>query len=431
MSVRIGCVADDFTGATDVAAALAQAGLDTALLLRGEAGSEQDDAEAIVVALKIRSAPADEAVAGASYVARNLLAAGCERIFFKYCSTFDSTDAGNIGPVSDALLDLTGAGTMIVCPAVPAYDRTIYQGHLFVGSSLLSDTPMRNHPLTPMTDSSLVRLLGRQAKARVGLLPLRTVRAGPQSVRAALGAAHGAGCPFMVADALCDADLDIIAAACIDSPLASGAAGLAASIGRALAAPGGAGQRARPAPRVPGYAAIVSGSASAQTRRQVEHFARHGATYVVDPAREDTEGGLERAVSAAVGWAAPRLGQAPVLIAADTRPERIAALQERLGVLQASALVETLLAEIAFALVEMGVRKLLVAGGETSGAVASRLGLRRLRVGPLMAPGVPWNFAPGPMAIGLKSGNFGPDDLFSRAFRQLGGETGGRDDAAG
>ena len=428
MNARIGCVADDFTGATDVAAALAKAGLATTLLLTGEAAREHDDAEAVVVALKIRSVPADQAVAGAGGVARDLLAGGCERIFFKYCSTFDSTDAGNIGPVGDCLLALTGARTMIVCPAVPAYDRTIYQGHLFVGSSLLSDTPMRNHPLTPMTDSSLVRLLGRQTNAGVGLVPLCTVRAGAQSVRAALRAAHETGCTFMVTDALCDADLDVVAAACVDSPLASGAAGLAASIGRALAARGAA-EHARAAPRVPGYAAIVSGSASAQTRRQVADFTRHGATYVVDPPEGEGEAELEKAVSAAVGWAAPRLGQAPVLIAADTRPERIAALQQRLGVLRAGALMETVLAEIAFALVGLGVRKLLVAGGETSGAVASRLGLRRLRVGPLMAPGVPWNFAPGPIAIGLKSGNFGPDDLFSRAFRQLDGETGGCDDA--
>jgi uncharacterized protein YgbK (DUF1537 family) len=335
-------------------------------------------------------------------------------VYFKYCSTFDSTDAGNIGPVGDALAELAGAGTAVVCPAFPATGRTIYQGHLFVGGSLLSDTPMRTHPLTPMTDSSLVRLLGRQTTSRVGLVPLPAVQAGVRAVRAALASAQDAGQRFVVTDAVSDADLDVIAVACADSPLATGAAGLAAAIGRVLATRETAAPPAQ-VPYVPGYSAVISGSASAQTRRQVEDFARRGRTYIVDPAA----GPPAEVVASAVGWAAGRLGDRPVLIAADTRPERVAALQRAHGVQGAGALVETLLADIAHALVGLGVTKLLVAGGETSGAVVSRLGLRSLRVGPLMAPGVPWNFGPGPVAIGLKSGNFGSDDLFSRAFELL------------
>jgi uncharacterized protein YgbK (DUF1537 family) len=414
-AARIGCIADDFTGATDVAAAFADAGLDTRLLFGADAlGAWPDGAEAVVVALKIRTVPAAEAAAAAAGVARGLLAADCRRVYFKYCSTFDSTDQGNIGPVGDVLAELAGADTTVVCPAFPATGRTIYQGYLFVGSSLLSDTPMREHPLTPMTDSSLVRLLGRQTRSGVGLVPLPTVRAGARVVRAALASAAEAGQRFMVSDAVSDADLDVIAAACVDSPLATGAAGLAAAIGRALATREVTASAA-PVPRVLGYSAVIAGSASAQTRRQVEDFARRGDTYIVDPAAAPPE----EVVASAVSWAARRLSDKPVLIAADTRPEQVAALQRRLGIQAAGALVETLLAEIAHALVGLGVRKLLVAGGETSGAVVSRLGLRSLRVGPLMAPGVPWNFGPGPIAIGLKSGNFGADDLFTRAFELL------------
>jgi uncharacterized protein YgbK (DUF1537 family) len=412
VALAIGCIADDFTGATDVASALAESGLKTALVFGVDGLAENlDDTPAVVVALKTRSLPPAEAVAISAEAAQTLLRLGFRRIYLKYCSTFDSTALGNIGPVADAVIALTGARSTLFCPALPSNGRTVYQGHLFVGDRLLSESSMRDHPLNPMTDSSVVRLLGRQTRSAVGLIPWLSVHAGERAVRDAIRSAEDGGVPFLVADALDAEDLDTLAAASIDSKMATGSAGLAGAIAARLAGPRKAADA--PFPAVPGRSAVISGSASRQTAHQIENFARLGLpAHVYDPSADDPAAIVRRAVD----WAAARLQHRPILIAADASAEVVGRLQSRLGPRAAGEVVEGISAAIAKALIECDVTRLLVAGGETAGAVVSALGLRRLDVGPIIAPGVPWNFAPGPLAIALKSGNFGGIDIFSAAF---------------
>jgi uncharacterized protein YgbK (DUF1537 family) len=271
-----------------------------------------------------------------------------------------------------------------------------------------------------MLDSSLVRLLAAQTDGAVGLMSLDAVASGPGAVAAAFAQARAEGVRYVVADALCDAHLDTLATATRGLGLSTGAAGLAAALGRALAP--GARRLPHPVPGVEGAAAIVAGSASTQTRRQIERFAAHGETYLVDPRR----GSRDDLVSNALSWAKDRVGSSPILIAVDSAPGAVAELQEKLGTIGAGAFVEDVLAEIASGLVALGVRRLLVAGGETSGSVMARLGIRSLVVGESIAVGVPWTYAAGPMAIALKSGNFGGDDLFVDAFEKLSAPTGAR-----
>jgi uncharacterized protein YgbK (DUF1537 family) len=408
----IGAIADDFSGATDLASVLVDAGLATQLVFDPNAVMDVDS-DAIVVALKARSGSAEVARRQALQVAEALQRRDCKRIYFKYCSTFDSTMMGNIGPVADALLEVTGSQHTVVCPAYPSNGRTIYCGHLFVEHRLLCESSMRDHPLTPMRDSSLIRLMAAQSDRPVGLVPLDTVCQGPQAVREALASARDHGISYSVVDAITDGHLDTLAAATVDFPLVTGAAGLAAALARVLSA--GAARRGSPTPAIGGMAAIVAGSASEQTRRQVQHFATKGETYTLDL----SQGEHEQLVEAALAWARERIGEEPVLVAADSSPDAIAALHARHGREQAGAFVEGVLAEIAVRLVALGVRRLLVAGGETSGAVMARLGIASVTVGGAIAPGIPWTYAPGPMAIALKSGNFGPVDLFSQAFERL------------
>jgi uncharacterized protein YgbK (DUF1537 family) len=410
----IGAIADDFTGATDIASALVESGLATQLVFDPRAVMDRTvDSEALVVALKTRSGSTEAATRLVRQVAAELRRRGCDRLYFKYCSTFDSTPTGNIGPVANVLLEATDSQHTVVCPAYPSNGRTIYCGHLFVEQELLSESSMRDHPLTPMRDSSLIRLMDAQSKRTVGLVPLDTVRQGPQAVRAALASARDHGICYSVVDALTDGHLDTLAAATIDFPLVTGAAGLAAALGRVLSA--GAPRHESPTKAIGGMAAIVAGSASEQTRRQVEHFATKGRTLSLDPCR----GEREQLIAAAITWAQGCIGQEPILVAVDSSPDAIAALQARHGREEAGVFVESVLAEVAARLVALGVRRLLVAGGETSGAVMARLGIASVAVGNAIAPGVPWTYAAGPMAIALKSGNFGPVDLFSQAFERL------------
>ncbi|MFJ9555275.1 3-oxo-tetronate kinase [Nocardiopsis sp. NPDC101807] len=405
----LGAIADDLTGATDVAIALTSAGYRTAVVLGADApdgDGAADGADAVVVALKSRTMPAGEAVAASLDALARLRRAGCERFYFKYCSTFDSTPAGNIGPVAEALLEALGETVTVVAPAFPANGRTVYRGHLFVGDQPLDESPMRHHPLTPMTDSNLLRLLAPQVgggEDDVALVPWPTVARGDEAVREAIGRASRAGARFVVVDALTDADLATLARATEGLRLLTGGSALAQGLTgpRALARtpvtlPGG--------PRV-----VLSGSASRATQGQVRHALAVGGGRQLRPAdlREDFEAAVSAAVSAALEAA-----DAPFVVYATASPEDVVDTGD-------APLIEEALAETAERLVAAGTRALLVAGGETSGAVVQRLGVGALALGPEVDPGVAWMRGRRDgedVHLMLKSGNFGREDLFIRAW---------------
>jgi 3-dehydrotetronate 4-kinase len=421
MAPLLGCIADDFTGATDLAGMLVRGGMRTILLIGVPSAPAPPDVDAVVVALKSRTVPAAEAVARSGEALRWLKGAGCRRFYFKYCSTFDSTDQGNIGPVAEALLAALGSDLTIACPAFPENGRAVFQGHLFVGGALLSESGMRNHPLTPMTDANLVRVLQRQVRGKVGLVDHRAVAAGAERIRARLAELRREGVSLAIVDAISDDDLLRIGTACADLPLVTAGSGVAVGLPPAwratgLLAPAG---RADELPPGRGHAAALAGSCSAATLGQVARALDAGMPgFRVEPlalaAGEDVPG-------AALTWARPRLSAGPVLVYASADPDRVSAAQERLGRERAGALVEEALARVARGLVEAGVGRLIVAGGETSGAVVGALGITGLRIGAEIAPGVPWTAALGerPLSLALKSGNFGGRDFLLEAWSRL------------
>ena len=422
MALLLGCIADDFTGATDLANTLVRNGMRTIQVIGVPDGLAMPaEAEAIVVALKSRTAPVAEAVAQSVASCRWLRNAGARQIYFKYCSTFDSTDQGNIGPVADALRAELGADLATVCPAFPETGRTIYNGHLFVGDVLLSDSSMRNHPLTPMTDANLVRVLGRQTKAAVGLVPYATVRQGTVAIRAAFDKLRHREIAYAVVDAIEDEDLRCLGAACADLSLATGGSGAAIGL------PGNfrrAGLLAtRPAegdlPKVGGAAAVLSGSCSTATLAQVARMRAKQPSLQLDPLVLAARG--DAAVSDALALATASLEAGPILIYASAPPDAVKSVQAQLGRDRAGELVEHALATLARGLVKAGVRRLVVAGGESSGAVVQALGVRALRIGPQIDPGIPATLSLGdpPLALALKSGNFGAEDFFLKAIEKL------------
>jgi uncharacterized protein YgbK (DUF1537 family) len=375
------------------------------------------DADAVVVALKSRTNPPDEAVAQSLDALAWLRARGAEQIYFKYCSTFDSTPRGNIGPVTDALMNALGCDFTIACPAFPENGRTIFKGHLFVGDQLLSDSGMRDHPLTPMRDANLVRVLQAQTASKVGLIAYDVVARGEDAIRRRIDELRSQGVRMAVVDAIDDEDLRKLGPALRGMPMITAGSGVAIGLSDnfELARVG----QANRLPDCPGLRAIVSGSCSVATNAQVADFiARGGAAFVIDPlALMHGDGEIERALA----WAKPRLVDGPVLIYSTSAPERVREIQSRLGGSEAGAIVERGLAAIARGLVECGVRQLIVAGGETSGAVVQELGVGMLRIGPQIDPGVPWTFAEGriPLLLALKSGNFGTEDFFTKSFGLL------------
>jgi 3-dehydrotetronate 4-kinase len=413
----LGAVADDYTGASDLANTLSRNGLSTIQTIGvPAAGFEAGDAEAIVVALKIRSVEAPRAVAAATAGYDWLASRGARHVIYKICSTFDSTDSGNIGPVGEAFRARAGAGCMLVTPAFPETGRTVYLGHLFVGLVPLNESSLKDHPLNPMRDSNLKRVLERQSKAPVGLVALSTVAEGAAAITRRLAELEQQGCGAAIVDAVFERDLEAIGEAAAKGPVSVGASGLGLGLARAFARGRGAeaGAALRP---VGGLAAILAGSCSRATLDQIT--AAEGAipTLRLSPQKliED-KGEAERALA----WAKERLAAGPVLIASSAEPADVAALQARFGREASGQAIEAALAEIAAGLVEIGVRRLVVAGGETSGAAVDRLGVNAFRLGPEIAPGVPLMRTigrdGGEMQMALKSGNFGGKDFFARAL---------------
>ena len=424
MGVLLGAIADDFTGATDLCDTLVRRGMRTVQLIGVPVERvPPPDAEAVVVALKSRTIPAAKAVAASLDALTWLRRAGARQIFFKYCSTFDSTDEGNIGPVADSLLDALGSDFTLFCPAFPENGRTIFKSHLFVGDVLLSESGMRDHPLTPMRDPLLVRVLQRQTTGRVGLVQHATVARGPAAIRDAFDALRAGGIRHAIVDAIADADLEAIGEAAADLPLITGGSGIALGLPENFRRQGllGDGGGADALPAVEGAAAVLSGSCSEATRRQVAFIAENAPVFAIDPLAAAE--GMDVAAQA-LDWATPLLGERPVLVSATAAPDEVAAVQRRLGRERAGALVEDIMARIASGLVERGVRRLVVAGGETSGAVVQALGVTGLRIGRQIDPGVPETQSLGDataLAVVLKSGNFGGEDFFDKAMRHLDG----------
>lgn len=420
MSVLLGAIADDVTGATDLANTLVGQGMSVIQLIGlPDADMQLPDTDAIVVALKSRTAPRQVAIDQSITVLDWLQARGVRQTIFKYCSTFDSTDQGNIGPVADALLERLESDFALVCPAFPENGRTIYKGTLFVGDLPLSESSMKDHPLTPMRDSSLIRLMDQQSTKRAGLIALQTVHAGAGAIRDRIDELRQAGFSYGIADALTDQDLRTLGAAAYDHALITGGSGIALGLPDNFRSSGVLGEASSTGlPASDGRALVIAGSCSAATRAQIDRAAKHWPTRKLDVDRLATD---ENEVEAVLDWALQTDTDHPVLIYGSADPAEVNAIQARYGKEQAGALVENALATITQTLCGQGFDKLIVAGGETSGAVVSALGINALRIGPEIAPGVPWTEAIGgpKLALALKSGNFGSETFFEDAFGML------------
>jgi len=418
----LGCIADDFTGATDLANMLVRGGMRTvqSIGIPSAKSLAELDADAIVIALKSRTTPAAEAVEESLQALQWLRDRGCEQIFFKYCSTFDSTAKGNIGQVSEALLQALNSDFTLACPAFPENGRTIFRGHLFVQDQLLNECGMQNHPLTPMSDANLVRVLQSQTEKKVGLLRYDSIAKGVEGVRARIAELRADGVVMAIADALSDADLYTLGEACADLPLLTGGSGLA------LGLPGNfrkAGKLrdidAAKLEHVYGGEVVLAGSASVATNGQVAAWLEAGRPALrIDPlALADGKPVVEDALAFA------RDADQTVLIYATSSPDEVKAVQQKLGVERAGAMIEEALGKIASGLLKAGVKRFVVAGGETSGAVVQALGVSLLKIGAQIDPGVPATISSGdqPLALALKSGNFGGRDFFDKALKQLAG----------
>jgi uncharacterized protein YgbK (DUF1537 family) len=413
-TMQLGVVADDVTGGADLASTLRQAGLSVIQTI-GQPHGPLPAADAVVVSLKIRMVPPKEAAAEAGKAADTLRAAGAGQIYFKYCSTFDSTDRGNIGPVIDQLLEQVGGPFTVATPAYPSLGRTVYFGHLFVGDRLLSESSMRDHPLTPMTDADLVRVLGRQSANRVGLIALSTVEAGSAAVMDRCVALAADGIRVVIADAVVDRHLDTLGAAFKDLPLVTGAAGLGRSLARQIRSAHAAPVAGPGRDRSGGSAVVLSGSCSAATRAQVERAIPIMASRELNPL---AIGGDTGALDGLIDWARAELARGDVMIYSTADPAAVRRVQDRLGRAEAAASVEAGFKTLARALAAAGARTFIVAGGETSGAVMDALGIRVVGFGDDIEPGVPWtsSFDPPGYHLALKSGNFGSRDFLLKAL---------------
>jgi uncharacterized protein YgbK (DUF1537 family) len=420
MTTVLGCIADDFTGATDLAGLLARSGAPVSLRIGVPDTPPSDTAAFEVIALKCRTAPVEQAVAESRAALDWLRAAGAERFFWKYCSTFDSTPQGNIGPVAEALMDALGADQTIYCPAFPENGRAVFMGTLFVGRAPLAESPMKDHPLTPMRDSNLMRLLTPQVTRLVGLADRLTVAQGATAVSDEFKRLRADGVAHVIIDAVADTDLGIIAKACRDMPLITGGSALAMPLPALYRANGllcaETTQTARSA--VAPETVILSGSCAAMTNAQVAAYLATGApAFQLDPVEV-----AETGSAAMLDWLGQQdLRTAPMIYATAT-PHAVREAQAQLGVARAGALVEEALASAARVVRDRGARRFIVAGGETSGAVTKALGVTRLDIGAEIAPGVPWTFCTSvghPIALALKSGNFGQTDFFLDAQEKL------------
>lgn len=423
MTLALGCIADDYTGASDLANMLTRCGLRTVQTIGvPDDGLSLPDVDAVVVSLKSRSIEASRAVARSREADKWLRSRGASRVLFKICSTFDSTDTGNIGPVMDALRADSGDAIVLVTPAFPGTGRTVYQGNLFVGSVPLNESPLKDHPLNPMHDSNLVRVLARQSRSKVGLVDLATVAKGADAIRVRLAELAKQGISAAIIDSVFDPELETIGKVALDHRLSVGASGMGLGLARGLVASGKvkAASVSIDQKAIGGAVACLAGSCSQATLAQIVQAEKSMSVLHLDPEKIVTgEGEAERAL----GWARERLGKGSVLIASSSAPDQVSAVQARHGRDAAGHAIEQAMAAISEGLVAAGVRRLVVAGGETSGAVVDRLGIPAFLVGPEIAAGVPVlrcvGWSRGDAVLALKSGNFGGPDFFNDAIRLM------------
>jgi uncharacterized protein YgbK (DUF1537 family) len=425
----LGCIADDVTGATDLANNLVRAGMRVVQTFGVPDEEHKIDADAIVVALKSRTIPAAHAVAQSLGACRWLRRQGARQIYFKVCSTFDSTAQGNIGPVTEALMEELGCGFAVATPAFPDAGRTVYQGHLFVGEALLSDTHMRNHPLTPMTDANLVRFLKTQLDPRkerkVGLIGYSTVAQSADAIRVRMAQLQQEGFGLAIADAVCNDDLLRLGGALHDAPLVTAGSGLAIGLPVHWGFTPTSNSSRLPAPA--GGKAIVAGSCSAATLAQVQAFIDGGGNaFRLDPLKIAADERIP--VAAALRWVDACWTDdvsVPLLVYSSAEPETVLEVQERIGAQAAGTMMERVLSAVAYGLVRRGAGQLILAGGETAGACAGALEIRQMQIGAQIDPGVPWCYAASPVTktgslhVAFKSGNFGSPDFFTSAFALL------------
>jgi 3-dehydrotetronate 4-kinase len=414
----LGCIADDFTGASDLANTLAKGGMASTQFVGVPDGPTSASCEAGVVSLKSRTITAADAVAQSLAALDWLLAQGCRQILFKYCSTFDSTPEGNIGPVAEALLERLG-GIAVVCPVFPATGRTLFHGHLFVNGQLLSETGMRNHPLTPMSDPDIRRWLRLQTKGEVGLVAYPVVRQGAGAIRAALEQEAAAGRRLVVTDAVVDEDLTALGEAIADHRLVTGGSGIALGLPANFSKAGLLSGKGSTFTGASGKAAALSGSCSTQSLAQVEAFARrHPVLGLLPDAVMDGSMSVQRAFD----WAMERIDAMP-MVYSSAAPQSVKAMQEKYGRERVAGVIEHFMGQLAVRLTRAGVTRLVVGGGETSGAVVTALGVAAFAIGPEIDPGVPALAVGGsPLRLALKSGNFGGLDFYEKAAKVLAGE---------
>jgi uncharacterized protein YgbK (DUF1537 family) len=414
----LGCIADDFTGATDLANNLVRAGMRVVLTVDVPQKDDRIDADAVVVALKSRTVAAAAAVEASLRACRWLRKQGVRQIYFKVCSTFDSTAAGNIGPVMEALMDELACDFSIATPAFPETGRTVVHGHLFVGDTLLSESGMRHHPLTPMTDANLVRVLQAQldpGKGRkVGLIDHRSVGQCSEVIRRRMNELKAEGIAIAIVDALNDEDLDRLGEAVRDLPFLTASSGLGDKLPRNW----GLGPSDRVSlPPARGRKAILAGSCSVATNTQVQRFIREGGSaYALQPIRLAAD--IETQVARVLAWADAcwrSEADMPVLVYSTAEPDQVSAAHAQLGAARCGAIVEQAMSSLAREFIQRGVGILVVAGGETAGTCVQALDIRQMQIGPQIDPGVPWCYADG-LHLALKSGNFGSPDFFNKAF---------------
>ena len=415
----LGCIADDFTGATDLANNLVRAGMRVVQTIGVPNAPLSAEVDAVVVALKSRTISPQDAIDQSLQALQWLQGQGAQQIYFKYCSTFDSTAQGNIGPVTEALMHALQTDFTIATPAFPDNGRTVFKGYLFVGDVLLNESGMQHHPLTPMVDANLVRVMQAQCKSKVGLLSHKTIAQGTASIGQEITNLKQQGVRIAIVDAVSNDDLMRLGPALKGMPLVTAGSGVAIGLPQNFGL--SPTPQASVLPKASGLQAVVSGSCSQATNRQVAHFKASGRpTFLIDPLH--LKGSWEDLVQEALAWAQGHLASGPVLVYSTATPESVQAVQSQLGVEAAGHQVEQALAAIARGLLQQGVHQLVLAGGETSGACVQALSIEQLQIGPQIDPGVPWCHAHTPMGgvhITLKSGNFGTDDFFTKAFNFL------------
>ena len=420
MSLELGIIADDFTGATDIANTLAKERINTVQIIGvPDTNTTIDNAKAVVVALKSRSIPPNEAVQQSLDTLNWFKLHEVKQIIFKYCSTFDSTKHGNIGPVADVLIDALNSQIAIICPAFPENNRTIYMGHLFVGTELLSESPLKDHPLNPMRDSNLIRLMESQSKYKAGLIQLNEVRNGPQSIKRSINKLSKEGFRYAVADSITNDDLIALGSAVSNHPLVTGSSGIGFGISRDLQPKiSKTNVKSVKVSNISGKSIILAGSCSKTTRSQLARVIDLWPSIKLDVAKIVKN---KKTKFELIEWARNQPTDQPVVIFSSSSKKEILELQRDFEIRNVGKLIEKIFADIAESLVKSGFRKLIVAGGETSGAVVSALNIKKLRIGQEISPGIPWTetYSDPKLALALKSGNFGDQDFFIKAIKMI------------